>query len=257
MSETAVIREAVGANEWDLRVELAACHRLVARYGMSELTKAVVAARLPGARRYLIKPYFHLFEEITASNLVTVGFNGDVLQSGANTLEPGWEYNSASHYFVAAIFAARQDVECVLHTHSVAGMAVSALKDGLLPLTQESLRFFGQIAFFEYGGVVDGAVEGQHLTASLGAKRAMIMHNHGLLAAGRSVAEAFDIMFHLDNACRAQVAALSMGRELAIPSAAICEQMGSRYGRNPMPAGTREWPALRRLLDREQPGYRE
>jgi ribulose-5-phosphate 4-epimerase/fuculose-1-phosphate aldolase len=257
MSETAAIREAVGAKEWELRTELAACHRLVARYGMSELTKAVGAARLPRARQYLIKPYFHLFEEITASNLITVDFDGNVLQSGANALEKSWEYNSASHYFVTAIFAAREDVECVLHTHSVAGMAVSALKDGLLPLTQESLRFFGQIAFFEYGGVVASDLEGQHMAASLGAKRAMIMRNHGLLAAGRTVAEAFDIMFHLDNACRAQVAALSMGRELAIPDPGTCEQMGSRYGRNPMPAGTREWPALRRLLDREQPGYRE
>jgi ribulose-5-phosphate 4-epimerase/fuculose-1-phosphate aldolase len=243
--------------ERELRVELAACHRLVAHFGMSELTKAVAAARLPGKREYLIKPYFHLFDEVTASNLVQVAFDGSVVEPGNATLESGWEYNSASHYFVSAIFAAREDVGCVLHTHSTAGMAVSTLKDGLLPLTQEALRYFGQLAFLEYRGVVDDYDEGRFVAESLGAKRAMIMRNHGLLAAGRTVAEAFDIMFHLDNACRAQVAALSMGRELSLPDARLCEQMGARYQGRATPAGTREWPALRRLLDREQPSYRE
>jgi ribulose-5-phosphate 4-epimerase/fuculose-1-phosphate aldolase len=243
------------SNERELRVELAACHRLVARFGMSELTKAVAAARLPGLSEYLIKPYFHLFDEVTASNLVQVSFDGRVVERGAASLELGWEYNSASHHFVTAIFAAREDVGCVLHTHSPAGMAVSTLREGLLPLTQEALRFFGQLAFLEYRGVVDDDAAGRFVAESLGSKRAMIMRNHGLLAAGRTVAEAFDIMFHLDNACRAQIAALSMGRELSLPDAALCEQMGARYERSTMPAGTREWPALRRLLDRDEPGY--
>lgn len=238
--------------EWDLRVNLAACYRLMARFGWTDLIYTHVSARLPGKPdRFLINPYGMMFEEITASSLLAVDFGGKILDDSP------WTMNDAGFVIHSGILMARPDVNCVLHTHTTNGVAVSCLKDGLLPISQFALFYHGRIAYHDYEGVACDLDERQRLAADLGDKPAMILRNHGLLTAGRSIGEAFVIMDQLEKSCAAQLAAQRTGGELLYPSSEVCEKVAAQAAVESGSACSTEWDALLRMLDRVDPSYRQ
>ena len=237
-----------------IRVDLAAAYRLVAHFGLDDSIFTHISARVAdaedGTGRFLINPYGLRFDEVTASNLVTVDLNGRIIDDpyGAGINAAGFTIHSAVH-------AARHDVQCVLHTHTVAGVAVSCQAEGLLPLNQWSLQFHDRIAFHEYEGIALDLDERERLQADLGNRYAMILRNHGLLACGRTIGEAFEILQNLEHACVAQLAAQT-GKELIIPSDEVCQHTADQFwGDGSKPFGERAWPAMRRMMDRYSPGY--
>jgi ribulose-5-phosphate 4-epimerase/fuculose-1-phosphate aldolase len=239
------------AAEWETRVQLAACYRLVARYRMTDLIYTHISARLPGARhQFLLNPYGLMFEEVSASNLVKIDLEGRLLEDN------GYGVNDAGFTIHSAIHAAREDVGCVLHTHTRAGFAVSCQRQGLLPLNQMALQFYNRLAYHDYEGIALDHDERPRLVASLGDKRTMILRNHGLLTAGRTIPEAFSLMFYLERACEIQIAALAGGAELITPPADVRERTARQHEGDGQPGGDLEWAAHIRLLDREDPSYR-
>ena len=237
--------------EWQARVDLAACYRLVAHYGMTDLSFTHISGRILGQDgEFLLNPYGLMFEEVTASSLVKLDMDGTILDDGP------YEINPAGYTIHSAVLAARADVSCVLHTHTNAGMAVSTQKDRLRPLTQTSLRFYEQLAYHDYEGAALDLDERDRLAADLGQERAMILRNHGLLTAGRTVPEAFVLIQRLESACQAQIAAQQSGVPLTEISPAVCEETRRRLERSNVTAGEREWPSLLRMLDRIDPSYR-
>ena len=250
---TGSIRDRVGAAEWKTRVDLAAAYRLIAAYGMSDLVYNHITARVPGRNDwFLINQYGLLYAEMTASSLYTLDLDGKVIQ------QPAGDYgiNQAGYVIHSAVHAARHDVACVIHTHTRAGSAVSAMACGLLPLTQHALRFYGKIGYHDYEGVAIDVDEKARLVADLGSGDALILRNHGLLTCGRSIGEAFNLMYWLEMACRAQVDAMSSGAELIIPSAEVAARTANLYAPGVRRTfGEMEWAAMRRQLDREDPSY--
>jgi ribulose-5-phosphate 4-epimerase/fuculose-1-phosphate aldolase len=253
-AKTLSLKNRVSPEEWAMRVDVAACYRLVAHFGMNDLVYNHISGRVPGEEgHFLINPYGFAYEEVTASSLVKIDFDGKlVLDSGT-----GCGINLAGFVIHSAIHKARHDVDCVIHTHSVAGMAVSALKCGLLPLTQNAM-FFGKLGYHDYESVAIDLDEQQRLVRDLGDSRAMILRNHGLLVAGTSVCEAFVTLHWLEKACQAQLAAMACNTELNHPSKKVVELTNERY----MPGQRRnitelEWPALLRMLDRRDSTYRD
>ncbi|MVW77536.1 class II aldolase/adducin family protein [Bordetella sp. 02P26C-1] len=248
------VRSVVSEAEWDARVNLAACYRLMPMFGMSDLVYNHITARVPGGEdRLLINPYGYMYEEITASSLITINLAGDVL------LNPHEQYtmNLAGYVIHSAVHAARADVECVIHTHSRAGMAVSALKCGLLPLTQTAMRF-GSIAYHEYEGPAIDTEERGRLIHDLGDSDAMILRNHGLLVACSDIPQAFNTMYWLEMACRAQVDAMACNTDLHFPKEEVIKKTAYLYHpETRRPYGVMEWPAMLRLLDRRDRSYRE
>ena len=237
--------------EWETRVQLAACYRLVARYRMTDLIYTHISARIPGHQdQFLLNPYGLMFNEVTASNLVKIDLQGNLLESS------GYRVNSAGFTIHSAIHAARHDVACVLHTHTKAGFAVSCQKQGLLALNQISLQFHNRLAYHDYEGIALDLDERPRLVTDLGSKYAMILRNHGLLTAGRTIPEAFSLMYYLEKACEIQVAALSGGSELIYPSPEVCEKTARQYEMDEHPIGDNEWAAHIRALDREDTSYR-
>ena len=233
------------------RIELAACYRLIAQLRMTDLVYTHISARIPGTEHFLLNPYGFLFEEVSASNLVRVDIDGRVVEDTPHQVNPaGFTIHSAIH-------RARPDVHCVLHTHTRAGIAVASMREGLLPISQIALQFHDRVAYHDYEGIALDLDERDRLAGDLGMRKAMILRNHGLLTAGESVPEAFSLMFYLERACEIQIAALSTGRELVIPAPEICEKTARQYEQDDEPAGTREWRALLRQLDRTDPGYRD
>jgi len=241
-------------SERDLREDLAAAYRLIARFGMDDLIYTHLSARLPGEGepRFLINPYGMLFSEITASSLVVVDVDGNAVG------EQIWPVNPAGFVIHSAIHMGREDAHCVMHTHTLAGMAVAATADGILPLNQMSMEFVGRVAVHAYDGIAaeDNLSERERLVRDLGSLNCAILRNHGLLTVGATVAEAFYYMYYLEMACRIQVAATSMGRPLAIPPPAVVERTRAQFDSG-AGKGWRVWAALRRLLDREDPTYRD
>jgi ribulose-5-phosphate 4-epimerase/fuculose-1-phosphate aldolase len=233
------------------RVELAACYRLIASYRMTDLVYTHISARIPGTEHFLLNPFGFLFEEVCASNLVRVDAEGAVMEDTA------YQVNPAGFTIHSAVHRARLDVGCVLHTHTRAGIAVSCMREGLLPLSQIAMQFHNRIAYHDYEGIALDLDERDRLARDLGQRKAMILRNHGLLTAGESVAEAFSLMFYLEKACEIQIAALSTGRELILPAPEVCEKVARQYEDDDEPAGTREWRALLRQLDRADPSYRD
>ncbi|NYT76080.1 class II aldolase/adducin family protein [Alcaligenaceae bacterium] len=238
--------------EQQTRVDLAACYRLMPLFGMSDLIYNHITARVPGSDdEILINPYGLMYEEITASSLVKINLKGEILDN------PTEEFgiNEAGYVIHSAVHGARHDVGCVIHTHSRAGMAVSAMKQGLMPLAQTSMRF-RDVAYHDYESVAIDLDEQQRLVADLGNQDAMILRNHGLLVASPSVAEAFNAMYWLEMACRVQVDALGSGAELVLPSQEVIDKTYHRYQPQVRrPFGILEWPAMLRYLDRRNPGY--
>ena len=240
--------------EWQQRVELAACYRLLAHYKMTDLIYTHSTVRVPGEPgRFLINPYGYRWDEITASSLVKIDVDGNKVDDSPDRVNPaGFTIHSAVHM-------ARHDAAAVIHTHTRAGMAVSACKGGLLPISQIALQFYGRLGIHDYEGIALDLDERQRIIADLGPdKCGVILRNHGLLTVGRTVAEAFSLMFYLNLACEVQVSALSMGQELEIPPADVCERVGKQYDQMAFDDGDLqlEWAAHLRLLDKLDPSYR-
>jgi ribulose-5-phosphate 4-epimerase/fuculose-1-phosphate aldolase len=247
------IRPLVSDEEWQVRVDLAACYRLVAHYGMTDLVYTHLTARVPGPEHhFLINRYGLLFNEVAASNLVKIDGEGKIVGGGDQSL-----VNYAGFVIHSAVHKARHDVGCVMHTHTTAGMAVSALKSGLLPLTQTAMRFYGRIAYHDYEGPALDLDEQKRLVADLGQHDTMILRNHGVLVCAPTVAEAFNLMYWLERACQAQIAAMSCGGELNIVGDNVAKVAAHQYA-----PGTRrrfglmEWPTMLRMLDQTDSSYR-
>jgi ribulose-5-phosphate 4-epimerase/fuculose-1-phosphate aldolase len=246
----------VSPEEWAVRVDLAACYRLIAHFGWDDLVLTHNSARVPGrADQFLINPMGLMFDEITASNLLKVDLDG-------NLVEPSdYEPNHAGYVIHSAIYLGRPDVRCVVHTHTEADIAVGALEEGLLPLSQWAMRFYDRLGYHDYEGVSLDLDERERLQQSLGRHPVLVLRNHGLLATGGSVAEAFSSTYHFERAAAAQLkiqAAAASGAKIVVPPAATCERQAVLFEGANMARlqGEREWPALLRLADRLDPSYR-
>lgn len=238
------------ANEQELRVQLAAAYRLIDHFGMADLIYTHLSARIPGhTPAFLINPYGLLFSEITASSLVKVDINGRILE------ENGYDVNPAGFVIHSAIQAARQDICCVIHTHSRYGIAVSAQEKGLLPLSQFSMQFYNRVAYHDYEGVSLELDERERLVTDLGDRHTMILRNHGLLTVGKTIPEAFYLMYYLEKSCEMQILAQSAGAPLILPPPEVCEKAARQLEIDGL--GELEWPALLRMLDKIDPSYQE
>jgi ribulose-5-phosphate 4-epimerase/fuculose-1-phosphate aldolase len=246
------IRDEVSAEEWQVRVDLAACYRLVDYYGMTDLTYNHITARVPGAQHehhILINLYGLTYKEITASSLAKIDLDGELIW------KPDTDYyvNRAGYVIHGAIHRARKDVTCVLHTHTRAGMAVAAMKCGLLPISQTSIRFEGHLGYHDYEGPAVELAERERLVKNLGPHDAMILRNHGLLTCGATIPQAFNTMYQLELACRTQVDVMAARTEITIPSREVLDKTAHLYQPGTRrPYGVLEWPAMLRLLEAEQ-----
>jgi len=253
-STEGLIRSRVSSDEWETRVNLAATYRLMADFGMVEMIANHYSARVPGTRdEFLINPYGMLFEEITASNLIKINMKGEVLLN-----ETEYGFNHAGYVIHSAVYDAREDVNCVIHTHTLAGMAVSAMECGVLPIAQTSMRWARGLSYHAYKGVVTDEIEKKELARDLGDTDGMILRNHGFLVVGKSIPECFNGHYRLERACQVQVMALSCGQKLSLPPddvvQATYEMFQPKNGRSRL--GLLEWPSLLRKLDRMDPSYR-
>ena len=247
------VRDQVSAEEWETRVNLAACYRLMHEYGMTEMIANHISARVPGTHdQFLINPYGMLYEEMTASSMIKIDIDGNILFNATE-----FEINKAGYVIHSAVHAALHEVDCVIHTHTLAGMAVSAMKTGLLPLAQTAMRF-GDIAYHDYEGPALDLDERARLVDDLGNREAMILRNHGLLTVGPSIPECFNNMYRLERACQLQVTTLSCNTEIRLPPQEVVKQTQDGF----KPGARRrwcllEWPALLRKLDKIDPSYRD
>ena len=239
-----------------IRADLAAAYRLIHRLGLDDSIYTHISVRLPNRHdRFLINPYGMRFEEVTASNLVTVDLEGRVVDDPL-----GLGINPAGFTIHSAIHAARHDALCVLHTHTVAGIAVACQKQGLLPLNQWSAQFAGQLAYHDYEGIALDLDERARLVADLGDKFVMVLRNHGMLTCGRSVAEAFKLMHNLERSCRAQLAIQSSGAETIHLSDNVARKTAGQYADFYDKIETKgqpdsEWAAFKRMLERTDPDF--
>ena len=251
------MKDRCSPEEWQARVDLAACYRLIEHYGMADMMANHITSRVPdedGA--FLINAYGMMYEEITASSLIKVDQAGNILSKpDFGALDYG--INKAGYVIHSAVHAARPEVACVIHTHSWASMAVSSLACGLLPLTQTAMRFL-KIGYHDYQGVVLDTEEQASLLADLGQSEAVIFRNHGALVVGKSVGEAFNWMHRLELACRAQIGAMSCNTPLQdVPQHVLEETWNNYQPGTRRPYGVMEWPALLRKLDRIDASYRD
>jgi len=237
--------------EWSTRVDLAACYRLCALNRWDDLIYTHISAAIPGEpNHYLINPFGMQFDEITASSLLKVNVQGELLPNQSGMVNPtGFAIHGAIH-------RARSDAQCVMHLHNTAGIAVSAQRDGLLPLSQHAMRFMGHLSYHDYEGVALTEAEGMRLTNNLGNHPAMLLRNHGTLTVGRTVAEAYVVMATLIKACEIQVAAFS-SPNLIMPEPRIIEKAAADLHDLGAEEGVLEWPALLRKLDRIDPSYKQ
>lgn len=243
----------VSAEEWQTRIDLAACYRLAAYYRMSDQIYTHISARIPGPdEHFLLNAYGTLFSEVNASSLVRVDMDGNILDDPT-----GLGINKAGFIIHSAIHRARPEIQCVMHTHTRAGVAVAAQKQGLLPISQHGMRFYNCLSYHDYEGIALDADEQKRLVADLSANQAMILRNHGLLTAGRTVREAFELMYFLEMACQIQIDALSGGAALCIPPPEVCQKVAWQFVRpGRTPVDDKDWPALLRLLDGIDPSFR-
>jgi len=247
------LKARVSPEEWQARVDLAACYRLVARFGWDDLVFTHISAKLPGpGERFLINPYGMLFEEITASSLVVVNLAGEILGDATYPINPaGFVIHSAVH-------AARPEVSCVLHTHTVDGVAVSAQTEGVQPVSQQSLFVLASLGYHDYEGVALHEAEKPRLVRDLGSNAFLMLRNHGLLTVGRSVADAFLAMYVFQSACAIQVRAQAGGGALTpIDPRILAGAQAQAMEVTRSLGGQIAWPGLLRRLDRLDPGYRD
>lgn len=236
--------------EWQSRCDLAALYRLVAYYRMTDLIDTHITLRVPGPNRhFLINRYGVAFEKMRASDLVLIDLEGTIVDS---RFAKG-HVNVAGFVIHSAIHEARPDLHCIVHTHTAAGMAVAAQREGLLPLTQHALKFYGNLAYHTYEGIALSLQERERLVADLGSHNAMILRNHGLLAAGASVAAAFHEIYFLERACQAQIQALSGGVALNIPDEDVCRHTAAQFRRDGIDAIIDlAWNAALSLIDEQR-----
>jgi ribulose-5-phosphate 4-epimerase/fuculose-1-phosphate aldolase len=252
------MRDRVSAAEWAVRVDLAACFRLAAHFGWTDLVYTHISARVPGAELCLLNPFGLLFDEITASSLVAVDFDGNIVTPGEHHI------HHAGFVVHSAIHAARPDVTCVIHNHTRAGMALSILEEGLLPLTQHAMMFHDLVGYHDCEGFAIDLTVRERLARDLGDKPVLILRNHGVLVAGKTIGHTFTMMWNLEKAMQAQMDALATGRPITTPSNAVADVIAKRaYGRDPNPGSYREplgwieWPAMLRMLDKMDPSFRD
>ena len=245
-------RSRVSPEEWQTRVDLAACYRLVHHFGMDDLVYNHITARVPGEEGHiLINAYGMTYDEITASSLVKVDFDGNIVQDSGT----GYGINHAGFVIHSAVHRGRHDVACVIHTHTPAGMAVSAMDCGLLPLTQNAM-FFSGVGYHAYEGPAVDLDEQKRLVVDLGEHVAMILRNHGLLAVGATIPEAFITIYWLERACKAQV--FAMNTKCTLPGEDVVRLTNERYRPGQRRRiGELEWAGLLRLLERRYPGFRD
>lgn len=238
--------------ERQTRIDLAACYRLCAFEAWDDLIYTHISATVPNEPdHYLINPFGYQFDEITASNLVKVNTQGEIVDSASP-----FRVNPTGFAIHGAVHRARPDANCVMHLHNTAGIAVSAHTKGLLPLSQHAMRFMGHIGYHEYEGVALSEAEGQRLTDSLGQRPAMLLRNHGTLTVGRTIGEAYVVMATLIKACEIQIAALSSA-ELRLPRQGVIQKAAEELHDDGALEGVLEWPALLRMLDRFDESYKE
>src|SRR4029077_1276777 len=248
------VREQVSPEEWQARVDLAACYRLTAMYGMTEMIANHISCRVPGSHdQFLINPYGMLYEEIDAPCLIKVDVEGNTLFNASD-----YGVNAAGFVIHSAIHMAKPEMDCVAHTHTAAGMAVSAMECVLLPLAQTSMRFL-HIGYHDFEGIADDVGERERLVRDLGDHEAMILRNHGLLVVGRTVPSAFNVLWRLERACQVQVMALSCNTKLTYPPRDLLEATFDKVkprADRPARNGDLAWPAYLRKLDRTDPSYK-
>ena len=238
----------VSDDEWRVRVNLAACYRLIALYRWEDLVFTHISARVPGSHHFLINPYGMLFEEITATSLVKVD------EECRAVIDSPWPVNPAGFVIHSAVHAARSDVQCVLHTHTADGVAVAAQKDGLLPISQQATIALASLGYHAYEGIALGDDEKPRLVRDLGANAALILRNHGLLTVGPTIADAFLVMYNLQRACEIQVRA--QAREVVAVDPRIVAGVRANVEKVTRGLGGGiAWPALLRRLDRLDPSY--
>ncbi|MFT5888932.1 MAG: ribulose-5-phosphate 4-epimerase/fuculose-1-phosphate aldolase [Zhongshania sp.] len=248
---TSTVKQQVSAEEWQLRVDLAAAYRLVAMYGWDDMVFTHISARVPGPEHhFLINPYGMMFEEITASSLVKIDLKGEKVADSPYPVNPaGFTIHSAIHQ-------AREDAQCVMHTHSLNGVAVSTQRDGILPLSQQASLVLASLAYHDYEGIALNEDEKPRLVANLADNTFLMLRNHGLLTVGANPADAFLAMYLLEATCMIQVRALAGNRELSLIAPSIIEankEAGKIVTRGLF--GGLAWPGLLRKLDRQNPGY--
>jgi len=246
----------VSAAEWQIRCDLAALYRLVAHHRWTDFIYTHLSARLPvPEHHFLINKYGVNFHEMRASDLVKIDVDGNIVEPDRGLSSS--DVNAAGFCIHSAIHMARQDLMCVVHTHTAAGIAVSAQKEGLLPLSQHACKFYNRIAYHGYEGIALDLDERERLVKDLGQHKAMILRNHGLLVGGTSIPEAFHMIYMLERACAAQVDALAGGREIILPPPEVCQHTSDQFA-----ASERDdhyamvWNAALRLIEDGKPDYR-
>jgi ribulose-5-phosphate 4-epimerase/fuculose-1-phosphate aldolase len=247
------VKDKVSAAEWQTRIDLAACYRLIALHGWSDLVFTHITARIPDTdHHFLINPYGMLFEEITASSLVKIDLGGNKLDA-----DNPFPINPAGFTIHSAIHAARDDAKCVLHTHTANGVAVSAQKNGLLPISQQSIFVLASLAYHSYEGVALNEGEKPRLVGDMGDKMFLMLRNHGLLTVGETIADAFLGMYLFETTCNIQIRAQSGGGELIpIPQPILDGAQAQAKVVTKGMGGNLAWPGLMRKLDRIDTSYR-
>ena len=238
--------------EWQARVDLAACYRLIAHFDMDDLFATHISLKVPGSEEYfLINPYGVVFSEITASALVKVDLDGTIVQDTEHVINP------AGFVIHSAIHAARPDAKCVLHTHTVAGMAVATLKDGLLPMHQKATRYYNRVAYHDFEGKAQDLGERERLVRDLGDKNYLVLRNHGLLVCAPTVSRAFKEMYTMEKACKTQIQIMSTNAAWEQISENLLEFTAQQFAHDAAPSESRPdgWPSLKKMLDRINPGY--
>ena len=248
------VRARVSSEEWEVRCDLAAAYQLAAQYKWTDLIYTHFTARVPGSDHILINPYGLMFDEITASTLVKIDHAGNVVDDPT-----GLGINHAGFVIHGCIHQARPEINCVIHTHTRAGVAVSAMKCGLLPISQHAMRIQQEVTYHDYEGIALYKEEQGRMAANLGkTSKAMILRNHGVLALGETVREAFEMMYYLDCACQIQIDACSAGmHNVQIMSEAAARTSTQQFNRPDRPAHHKDWPALLRMLERRGVRYAE
>ncbi len=244
------VAQSVSAEEWEARVDLAACYRLVAHHGWDDVIYNHCSMRVPGEpRKFLMKRHELLWTEVTASNLVKVDMHDD-LDESAGVNRPGFTLHGG-------VLRGRPDVNCAVHVHTTTGMAICGLQSGLRMISQEAVRFYGSIGYHPYEGITEDFGERERIIQHLGNNRAMIMHNHGMLTVGKSAREAFILMKHLMDAAEIQLKMEATGGKLIEIPPEVAEKTVAQYHKHDAGRGSADWPAYLRMLDKIDPSYRD
>ncbi|WP_321799416.1 class II aldolase/adducin family protein [Caballeronia sp. J97] len=244
--------------EWKVRCDLAALYRVIGHFRWTDMIFTHISARVPGKEHhFLINRYGVLFDEMRASDLVKIDHEGRPVDAVARDDPERYRVNPAGFTIHSAVHMARPDVFCVVHTHTAAGAAVSAQKQGLLPISQHALKYYGHLAYHDYEGIALDLAERDRLVNDLGTHNAMILKNHGLLTCGKSIPEAFQEMYFLERACEIQIRALAGNAELNLPSRKVCELTAEQYRRDEADGiMALQWQAALRMIEGAKPDYR-